>query len=108
MEVVWKLERASVREVTDALKSKAGIAYNTVQTTMRILEDKGYLAHEKDGRRFTYQAKIGKHTAQKTAVKQLLISFFDDSPGALVANLIEAEELSNSEIDELKKMIDEF
>jgi len=54
MEVLWQKKNASVRDVCDVLNEKDDVAYNTVQTMMRILEDKGYLNHHKEGRAFVY------------------------------------------------------
>ncbi|MEE8327848.1 MAG: BlaI/MecI/CopY family transcriptional regulator [Nitrosomonadaceae bacterium] len=105
MEVVWHQKTATVNDVTDALRNKRGPAYNTVQTMMRILEDKGYLQHEKKGRSFTYQALIGQKYAKAQALKHLLSRFFNDSPQALMVNLLEEEELDTAELQQLKALI---
>ena len=108
MEVIWTLEKASVRDVTEELQKKIDVAYNTVQTMLRILEKKGYVKHAKVGRTFIYQPKGDKKVAQQEALKQVLNSFFADSPQSLVANLIEDEEVTNSEIDEIRKLINNY
>ena len=84
MEVVWKLQNASVKDVTDVLQAKEAVAYNTVQTMLRILETKGYLTHVKSGRSFIYHPVVERKKARSAALKQLLASFFDDSPQSLV------------------------
>ena len=105
MEVIWKLQSASVRDVTVVLQEKGSVAYNTVQTMLRILEEKGYVKHTKSGRSFIYSPLVEQHRARSAALKQLLSSFFDDSPRSLVVNLLEDEELDASDIQKLKELI---
>ncbi len=105
MEVIWKLGEASVREVTSVLREKETVAYNTVQTMMGILEQKGYLSHTKSGRSYIYKPLVERKRARNAALKQLLANFFDGSPQSLVVNLIENEELDEVEIKELRKLI---
>ena len=106
MKVVWKLRRATVRDVVDELEKKGAVAYNTVQTMLRILEGKGYLKHEKSGRSFVYTPLVERDNARSAALKKLLSNFFDDSPRSLLVNLIEDEELNASDIKQLKELID--
>ena len=105
MDVVWKLGEASVREVTEQLQEKESLAYNTVQTMLRILEDKGYVQHEKRSRSFIYQPLIGRNQARSTALRHLLSKFFDNSPQALMANLLDNEQVDLAELEQLKKLI---
>lgn len=105
MEVVWKLQSASVRDVATVLQKKESVAYNTVQTMLRILEDKGYVKHTKSGRSFIYRPLVEQRKARSAALKQLLSSFFDDSPQSLVVNLLQDEELDASDIQKLKELI---
>ena len=105
MKVVWTLGTATVRDVVVELEKKGTVAYNTVQTMLRILEEKGYLSHEKAGRSFVYTAIVERHNARSAALKQLLSNFFDDSPQSLLVNLIEDEELDAADIKKLKELI---
>jgi predicted transcriptional regulator len=107
MEVVWTLGKASVRDVTDQLRGKDAIAYNTVQTMLRILEDKGYLQHQKQGRSFIYHPLVGRQQARNAALRHLLKRFFDDSPQALVANLLQNENMDMAELEQLKALIEQ-
>ena len=95
MDVVWDRGAATVSEVAEALPKDLGLAYNTVLTTLRILEDKGYLRHTKrdDARAFVYQAVVGRNEAGRNAVRYLVSRFFRNSPELLVLNLLEDEEL---------------
>src|SRR5262245_28790074 len=89
MKIIWQKKKATVSGVADALPKDLNLAYNTVLTTMRILEAKGYLRHTKakDARAFTYEPVVGHVEATRTAVRQLLGRFFGDSPEALVLNV---------------------
>jgi predicted transcriptional regulator len=106
MEVIWRKGKATVTDVVDALSGKA---YNTVLTTMAILERKGYLRHAvpKTGRAFLYYPKVSRRQASKTDVRHLLSRFFSDSPEALILNLIEEEELSEAELRRVRELLKE-
>ena len=105
MEVLWRKGAATVTEVADGLPREKPVAYNTVLTMMRILERKGYVRHSKDGRAFVYQAVVDRGAASRSAVRQLLNRFFQDSPELLVLNLIRDEEIDEREMARLKKAI---
>ena len=109
MDVIWDKGSATVSEVVDGLPKDLGLAYNTVLTTLRILEDKGYLRHTKpdDARAFVYQAVVGRNEAGRSAVRYLVSRFFRNSPELLVLNLLEDEELSAKELARIRKMIAE-
>jgi predicted transcriptional regulator len=88
-----------------ALPDDVGLAYNTVLTTMRILERKGYLAHEKHGRAHTYRPLLSRNQAQNKAVRHMVRSMFNDSPQLLLLNVLESEELSSEELARLQQML---
>ena len=106
MEVLWQKGQASVGEIVEALPEER-LAYSSVLTVMRILEQKGYVTHEKEGRAFIYRHLVDRAQARKNVVGYLLKRFFDNSPELLVVNLLENESLSQSEVDRLKRLIDE-
>jgi len=105
MEVVWEKGAATVAEVAEALSGKDGPAYTTILTMMRILQVKGYLSGQKQGRAHLYTPKVDRDTAARKAVHQLLTKFFAGSPGELVLSFLREEELSPQELDDLKKQI---
>jgi predicted transcriptional regulator len=109
MDVIWRLGSATVAEVAEALPKQLGLAYNTVLTTLRILEDKGYVRHtkSKEGRAFLYHPVVGQKEASRNAVRRLLTRFFGNSPEELVLNLLEHEELSEQELARIRKRISE-
>jgi len=96
MEVLWNKGAASVRDVCDVLNENDDVAYNTVQTMMRILEDKNYLSHHKEGRAFVYTPMVDRKSARSSALKHFLGSF-----------LIEDENIDKMEIDRLRKLLED-
>lgn len=107
MDVIWARGACTVNDVLEALPNDPPLAYNTVLTTLRILEDKGYLEHEKDGRAFVYKPRVPREQARHSALRLLLSRFFENSAEQLVQNLLQSEKLSAPEIKRLKKMIGE-
>jgi len=105
MNVLWKQGQATVSEVVASLPRRPPVAYNTVQTLLRILEDKGYVAHEQVGRRFVYRPIVEQNVARRRALSHLVKSLFDDSPSLLVLNVLDDERLDQSEVERLKKLI---
>jgi predicted transcriptional regulator len=107
MDVLWERGSATVAEVADALPTELGLAYNTVLTTMRILESKGYLRHSKaaDARAFTYRPIVGREEAGRSAVRYLVSRFFRNSAEALVVNLLEDEKLDDAELQRIRKLL---
>lgn len=107
MQILWDSGPSTVTEVARALPRRLALAYNTVLTTLRILEQKGYLTHEKRGRAHVYAPLVDRGAARRNAVRHLLSRFFDGSPGALLLNLLEDETLDAAELERLKQMIAE-
>jgi predicted transcriptional regulator len=109
MQIVWRTGRATVAEVAAALPKELDLAYNTVLTTMRILEAKGYLRHvkAKDARAFVYRPVVGRGEATRNAVRQLLGRFFANSPEALVLNLLEDETLGEVELKKIRTLLEQ-
>jgi predicted transcriptional regulator len=109
MDALWKLGRATVSEISEALPQNPHLAYNTVLTTMRILEDKGYVRHSKskEGRAFVYRAVVSRDQASRSAVRHLLGRFFGNSAEALVLNLLEDETLDEKERQRIRKLLEE-
>ncbi len=106
MKVVWEKDKATVNEVMAALPPNNELAYNTVLTTLRILEKKGYLSHEKDGRAHVFCPLVSRSQACQNAVRHMVKGFFNNSPEALMLSILEHEELDQPELDRLKQMID--
>ena len=104
MEILWNKGSAAVTEVVLGLSNSA-VAYNTVLTTLRILERKGYVRHTKDGRAFVYHPVVERGEASRKAVRNLVKRFFQDSPELLILNVLEDEQLDETELSRLKRLI---
>ena len=109
MDVLWDRGAATVTEVNESLPKDLGLAYNTVLTTLRILEDKGYVAHTKpeEARAFVYQPVVGRDEASRSAVRYLVSRFFRNSPELLVLNLLEDEQLDEQELQRIHHLLSE-
>ena len=107
MQIIWEKGASTVQTVVDALPKNTPLAYSTVLTMLRILEKKGYLKHYKEGRAFVYQPVVGRTEARKGALRHLMQRFFDNSPQLLLLNLMEDEGLDESELEELKQIIED-
>ena len=107
MEVVWEKGEATVADVVAGLPNGAPLAYSTVLTTLRILENKGYLEHVKNGRSFVYRAVVNREDARENALTHLLRRFFEDSPELLMLNLMKGGKIDARELARLRKRIEE-
>jgi predicted transcriptional regulator len=107
MNVLWERKSATVADVVAALPRKPPVAYNTVQTLLRILEDKGYVEHEKIGRAFSYRPLIDRQDARRSAIGHLVARLFNDSPRLLLLNLLEDERIDGTELRQFKRLIEE-
>ena len=106
MDVLWLKGAANVQQILDWLPDKPALAYNSVLTTVRILEKKGYVKHAKDGRAHIYEALIGRQEATRTEIRHLVGRFFRDSHEALVLNILEDNELEAAELKRLRGMLE--
>jgi predicted transcriptional regulator len=106
MDVIWDKRSATAAEVLARLPDSE-LAYTTVLNTLRILENKGYLRHTKDGKAFIYHPLIEREEASRTALQYIVSRFFGNSPRLLVSNLIEDEKLSKQDLQRLKQLIEE-
>jgi len=105
MKIVWRLEKATVRAVYEELLKRRKIAYTTVMTVMRTLEQKGYLKSSQDERAYVYQPARPKKQVIKGMVKEFVDRVFNGSAERLVAHLLEDRRLSESELREIAGMI---
>ncbi len=106
MTALWRLQSASVAEVVAALNERRPASYSTVQTILRILETKGYVAHDKVARAFIYRPVVDERQARRRALRHLVSRLFDGSPSLLVLNVLEDEEIDPAERERLRKLIE--
>ena len=89
MDVLWQKGSATVQQVLDGLPEKPALAYNSVLTTIRVLENKGYLEHVKDGRAHVYKPIMERDEATRSEIRHLVGRFFKNSHELLVLNILE-------------------
>jgi predicted transcriptional regulator len=105
MHVLWTRGPSTVSDIVAGLDEPRPPAYNTVQTLLRILEEKGHVRHEKAGRAFVFTARTDRTQARRGAIRALLRRFFDDSPGSLVLNVLEHERVTPAELDRVRALL---
>lgn len=104
MKVVWDSGEATVRDVYEALLAKRKIAYTTVMTMMRVLEDKGHLKKKTGEKAFVYRPSEAKQRVLGGMVAEFLQRVFDGSAKPLLLHLVESESLSREELAEIGEM----
>ena len=107
MQVLWDKGRATAREITDCVNAIEPIAHSTVQTLLRGLEDKKAVAHQADGRTFVFLPLVEEQQFKRSATRDLVERVFGGSVGNLVAHLLKNEKVSKTEIDEIRKLINQ-
>ena len=105
MDIVYQRGRVSVADVLKDLPDPP--SYSTVRALLRILEEKGYLTHKKDGKRYIYRPTQPRHLAGRSALKQIFQTFFDKSIEKTVMTLISEADLSDEELDRLTQRIEQ-
>ena len=106
MRILWNRGESTVSDLVAALPKKEALAYNSVLTTIRILEQKGYVQHRKDGRAFSYVALIQEDQAGESEVRHVLSRFFGDSREKLMLALLGDGEIAPDELARLKEAIE--
>lgn len=105
MNVVWSHGAVTVQDVVDAIPRR--LAYTTVMTTMRILEDKNFIQRgEKRGRAYVYRACVSADSAKRSTFNELANRFFDGSVKSMVLSLIKTQQISGADLAELRRAID--
>jgi predicted transcriptional regulator len=106
MNVLWDRGPSTVGDVVDAIDEHPKPAYNSVLTIVRILERKGYVTHDKEGRAFTYRALVDRGQERQRALSHMMRRLFDNSPGLLVADLLGHERLDADELRRVREILD--
>lgn len=106
--IVWDLQKATVREVLDALPDGRDIDYKTVQTFLRRLEAKGYLSSKRNGRSLVYTAKVRPNQVIRETVKDFVGRLFDGEPLPLVEHLIREQGLDGEDIGQLRSLLNDL
>ena len=105
MNVLWGEGSGTVQQVLDSITETPTLAYNSVLTTIRVLERKGYVKHLKDGRAHVYTPLVGQEEATRSEIRRLVSRFFKNSHEQLVLNLLEDRGIGEEEIGRLREML---
>lgn len=105
MDVLWAKGPLTVHQVLQALPADTSLAYNSVLTTIRVLEKKGYVKHVKDGRSHIYEPLVGRQEARRSEVRNLVGRFFKNSHELLVLNLLEDKSIDADELRRLRELL---
>ena len=104
MKVIWERERATVREVYEALLEHRKVAYTTVMTMMKILEQKGFLKKSQDERAYVYRPAQAKRQVIGAMVKEFVNRVFNGSAEPLLVHLVEDHHLSQKDLEEIARL----
>lgn len=105
MNVLWRLGPCTVSQVQSALLPGRELAYTSVSTIIRILEQKRFVRSEKAGRGHVYSAAMSKQDYQSLSLEQLVIKVFDDTPSLLVQRLLDSRDLSEQELARIRALL---
>jgi BlaI family transcriptional regulator, penicillinase repressor len=105
MKILWRRGESAVTDLVAAMPEGEALAYNSVLTTIRILEQKGYVEHRQEGRAFVYRPCVQEHEASRSEVRHVMSRFFGNSREQLLLTLLGDEEISAGELERLKEVI---
>lgn len=105
MAVLWDRGASTVAEVRGHLPDE--LAYTTVLTVLRTLEEKGYVGHQEEGKAYRYRALVERGTAGTSALRRMMRKLFRDSPELLLTQLVSDRELSDEELRRMRRLLDE-
>lgn len=104
MAILWEQGSGTVAEVRERLPD--GLAYTTVLTVLRTLEEKGHVRHEEEGRAHRYFPAVEVDTARTSALDRLVRKVFGGSPTAVMAHLVDGERLSRADLERIRDLLD--
>lgn len=107
MKLLWARGESAVADLVAALPDSEALAYTSVLTTIRILEQKGYVSHRQEGRAFLYSPNVAEQDASRSEVRHMMRRFFGDSRERLLLSVLGDDEIDPAELDRLKKAIAE-
>jgi len=106
MKIVWQTGRASVRDVYEAMRVRRPVAYTTVLTMMKVLQRKGHLKAQREGRAHVYTAVRPQQRVLRDMVREFLNRVFNGSAGPLVQHLVRDGQLTEAELRDILRRLD--
>jgi len=108
MKVVWQRDQATVRDVYETLRERRQVAYTTVMTMMKILEDKGYLKKSREDRAYVYRPSRPRQQVVGAMVRDFVDRVFDGAASGLLLHLARNGKLTKAERQKIRQLIDEM
>jgi BlaI family penicillinase repressor len=108
LDVLWNLGEATVEDVVDRLPSNPRANYKTVQSLLRIMENKGFVEHETRGRAFVFVSRVSRDAIRGGLARRLLDRNFQGSYAAMLVNLVDSNHVKEHELDELEALIQRY
>ena len=105
MKILWHRGESAVTDLVAAIPEGESLAYNSVLTTIRILEQKGYVAHRQEGRAFVYRPVVAEQEASRSELRHVLSRFFGNSRERLLLSVLGDEEITVEELERLRAAI---
>lgn len=107
MNVVWKSDQCTIRSVVDQLPKERRLAYTSVATMMKILEEKGFLTSESHEKTHVFSPVIGKEEYERRTLNHVAEKLFEGSPSSMVMKLLDEADLSREELKAIQKTLEE-
>jgi predicted transcriptional regulator len=105
MNVIWRLGSCTISQVQESLRPDRELAYSSVSTIVRILEQKGFVNSTKAGRGHLYSAAMAKHDYQALSLEHVVKQVFDDTPSLLVQRLLDSNSLTETELGQIRSLL---
>jgi predicted transcriptional regulator len=105
MNVIWRLGSCTISQVQESLEPNRELAYTSVSTIVRILEQKGFVTSAKAGRGHLYSAAMAKHEYQALSLEHVVKQVFDDTPSLLVQRLLDSNSLTEKELGQIRTLL---
>jgi BlaI family penicillinase repressor len=105
LEILWVLEEGTIEDLLRASEKESPLNYKTVQTVLRIMENKKFVSHSLRGRAFVYRPRVKRHEVRRISLRSLLERYFRGSRSELLVNLLEDERIGQNELEELESLV---
>jgi len=105
LEILWRLGEGTIDDILRGSGETPPPNYKTVQTLLRIMENKRLVTHRLQGRAFVYKARVGRDQVNRLSIRAMLQSHFGGSPTELLLNLLDDERINAAELQELEELI---
>lgn len=105
LEILWRLQEGTIEDFVRASEKDSPLNYKTVQTVLRIMENKKLVTHSLRGRAFVYRPRVKQHEVSRVSLRSLLERYFRGSRSELLVNLLEDERIGAGELEELEGLI---